>query len=62
MIDKSGRNCLALLLPRLASNEFRRLDLTTDYVANMELFKYILWQTIEGDAIPFPGPRPLSIL
>ena len=28
----------------------------------MELFNDILWQTIEGDSIPHPGPRRLSIL
>jgi hypothetical protein len=28
----------------------------------MVLFNDILWQTIEGDSIRYPGPRRLSVL
>ena len=39
-----------------------RLDLRFEDVADESLFNHILWRTIKGDGVPYPGPRRVSTL
>jgi YVTN family beta-propeller protein len=42
--------------------ESRRLDLGTVDAADMDLFNHILWRTLKGGAVPYPGERRMSSL
>ena len=44
------------------ARESTRLDLRFEDIANEELFNRILWRTIKGNAVPYPGARRISQL
>ena len=44
------------------AREAARLDLRFEDIADEELFNHILWRTIKGNAVPYPGPRRMSLL
>ncbi len=44
------------------ARESARLDLRIEDAADEELFNHILWRSIKGDAVPYPGPRRASTL
>ena len=44
------------------ARESARLDLRFEDVAEEELFNRILWRTIKGTAVPYPGMRRISLL
>jgi YVTN family beta-propeller protein len=41
--------------------ESRKLDLRFEDVAEEDLFNRILWRTIKGDAVPYPGETRMSV-
>lgn len=44
------------------ARESARLDLRFEDVAEEELFNHILWRTIKGNAVPYPGTRRIPLL
>ncbi len=44
------------------ARESARLDLRFEDIADEELFNHILWRTIKGDAVPYPGTRRIPLL
>ncbi len=44
------------------ARESARLDLRFEDVADEELFNRILWRTIKGSSVPFPGTRRMPLL
>jgi hypothetical protein len=44
------------------ARESARLDLRFEDVAEEELFNHILWRTIKGPAVPYPGTRRIPLL
>jgi len=44
------------------ARDSERLDLRFEDIANEELFNHILWRTIKGDSVPYPGVRRMSLL
>ncbi|MHB8838400.1 MAG: bifunctional YncE family protein/alkaline phosphatase family protein [Gemmatimonadaceae bacterium] len=44
------------------ARESARLDLRFEDIVDEELFNHILWRTIKGDAVPYPGTRRMPLL
>ena len=44
------------------ARESARLDLRFEDVANEDLLNNILWRTLKGPSVPYPGPRRISLL
>jgi len=44
------------------ARESARLDLRFEDVAEEELFNHVLWRTIKGSAVPYPGTRRIPLL
>ena len=44
------------------ARESRRLDLSMEDRADEDLFNRILWRTIKGEGVPYPGTRRMSLL
>ncbi|OGT96950.1 MAG: hypothetical protein A3I79_02815 [Gemmatimonadetes bacterium RIFCSPLOWO2_02_FULL_71_11] len=45
-----------------AERASRRLDLSSYDVADMELFNRVLWMSVKGEHVPYPGARRMSAL
>ena len=44
------------------ARESAQLDLRFEDIANEDLFNRVLWRTIKGTAMPYPGPRRIPLL
>jgi hypothetical protein len=44
------------------ARESARLDLRFEDIADEELFNRILWRTIKGESVPYPGVRRVPLL
>jgi YVTN family beta-propeller protein len=45
-----------------AARDSRRLDLSRVDAADMELFNRVLWMSVKGERVPYPGARRMSAL
>ena len=45
-----------------AARDSRRLDLSQVDAADMELFNHVLWMSVKGEHVPYPGARRMSAL
>ena len=44
------------------ARDSERLDLRFEDIADEDLFNHILWRTIKGESVPYPGARRMSLL